>query len=164
MQTYDNVIGSEHDAGEAYDLIERAVDGVPNKGPGPELYYVTKHAEQLEITFQHYATQKKILDRVNINALNQMLRPYQWKAKIVQVHDQRANPHEIKVWLSRCEKGSPPDECTGAAIAVWIDGSYYKASYSDTANMYAVDVGDRIEFKGPHEIDGWVFVPRIIKK
>lgn len=163
MKTSDSVLGLHNLAGEAYDLIERALDEVPNKGPGPELHYLIKNKDDVTICFQHHLKQKEILKHVDINTLNGMLQPYQWIARIVPVNDQRANPHEIKVILTRCAKGNPPDKSSEASIAVWIAGDYFKASYSELSDSFAVDMPDGIEHMGSSEIDGWVFVPTLLK-
>ena len=163
MKTSDSLLGTHNLAGEAYDLIEKALDEVPNAGPGPELHYLIKKPDSVVICFQHYAKQKEIFERVNIDTLNSFLQPYQWFAKIVPSTDQRANPYEIKVHLTRCAKGTPPDESAEVSIAVWLGGDYFKASYSELSSTFAVDLPDGIAHLGHSEVDGWVFVPSLLK-
>lgn len=148
-------------ASKAFGYISKALDGEHI----PDGAYTTSksiQAKDFKITFSRSVKIREVLEGVDRHMLNNQLARYGWQAEIRPVHDQRANPNEIHVILREGKnESSPPDESQGIPIGVWIDGRFYLASYSDTACMFAIEVGNKIEMKSMSDIDYWVVIPKL---
>jgi len=162
MRPFDRIIGGPHLVGAAYDLIERAINGMDWEGEERRNHKAVKDGDSLHIVFHSNVNHLNLFTGIDIEALNRLLRPYLWRAEVKISEGEDVLPYQFSVVLNRCSKGSPPDECMHIPIAVWINGDYHKATYSDTTRMYAVQIGNKIEHKRESEIDGWVYVPRAI--